>query len=152
MEYLKNVSELQNDELQKRNEMLCHMADVLRPCFLMLRGSGIASDAIIKKYRTLVREVQGIEAVSWKSPINCPSDSGLGSGQESEETLNKSVGWKRKHDDLDSTFVINDKNAKDLVAENVLKKGGLLHGYISAVAVEMLHGALIVVNMLRSKD
>lgn len=168
MEKLEKMRNLQNKENQKLAKLLESATGVLKPCYMLLRGNGTVPDNIIKKYKQFMRELQGIEGVSWQDNQTEQWAMTYENGHTLNTTFTETSGnitvtnpprTKRKHTEeepvLDSTFVLaakeSLKNSANVCADQLLTKGGLLHSYVSAVACDMLHGAFVIVDMLRGK-
>lgn len=136
----------------KHSELLEDTVCVLKTSFHLLRGYEKAPEDLIKRFRALRRKLQGIEHVSWDEAVPEPAvtlnTTVVLSTEEPEErpTLKRKL---EEEEDGEKTFVMTPSKNK-MTGGHLLAKGGVLHGYVSAIAVEMLSGVLIVFRMLRS--
>lgn len=104
------------------------------------------------KYRNLIKQLQGIDHISWNEEV---TDSGLSTTFSTTSDSSGRQGSKRKYissnEQLDGTFFISPSKAK-ANSEQFVTKGGLLHSYISTIMIEVLHhGINIIIAMLNSK-
>ncbi|XP_031347617.1 kinesin-like protein KIF18A [Photinus pyralis] len=119
-EHLQKVIDLQNGELRIRDHLIAQLSDVLKPCFMQLRGHGFATEGLMSKYNELKRNLQGIRTVSWSDDYFPDADYGV-----SSTTVEDSVaGAKRKYSEeteLDNTFTLPPKKSTADGAMNTTK-------------------------------
>lgn len=148
VELLQKINKVQDTELHIRGVLLEQMSKMLRSSYLQAKGLGYVTDSFTKEYFELVKQLQGVNSVSWGEEI---SDSGL-SSTDSNTTIimeEEGRGSKRKlieniassTTSLDNTFVMSSGKSKTLsvCAEHLMAKGGVMHPCISAVVIEILH-------------
>lgn len=148
------MRELQDDELKKRGDLLENVTDVLKPCYLLLKGYNKSNEELDFKYRNLIKKLQGIDHVTWDEEV---TDSGLSmhtavSSTSSSNSNNNRQAYKRKYnnDHMDGTFILNPSKATtNVCADQINLKGGILHSYMSAIAIQIFHhGMHVLVTLL----
>lgn len=158
-ELSQKVSKVLETELQSRGVILGDMAQMLRSSFLLAKGHGYVSETMTKDYYNLVHQLQAPCSVSWEDD----ADPQMGSGDskvvvaedESNRTKRKLVdSVSSSSTSLDNTFTMDTVRPRGIhiCAEQLMAKGGLAHGYFSAVAVEILHTMFTSYVMIMSNE
>lgn len=152
VELYQKLNKVQQNELQTRGCVIEKMSKMLRSHHMLVKGLGHMTETMRKEYESLVRQVQAPGSVSWDEDI---TDSGVTSGEsavtftdEREEEEEEAIRTKRKlvesvessTSSLDKTFTLPVSKPKGMTvrAEQLMAKGGLLHTYVSVIAVEVL--------------
>lgn len=152
MELYQKLNKVQQTELHARGGTIEKMSKMLRSYHMLIKGLGHMTDNMSKEYDDMVKQVQAPCSVTWDEDV---VDSGVSSGEsitaffEAEEEEQENTRTKRKlvesvessTSSLDKTFTLSTSKPKTMTvrAEQLMAKGGLIHGYISVVAVEVLH-------------
>lgn len=133
-----------NSESEKRSHLIKRMAETLKKCYLLVVASGEAPEYLVKDYKNLLRQVQNIESVTFDPP-------NIGMSPLNSTMILSTPAFERKRkleeeeSSLNNTFVLPGSK------ETFLAKGGLFESYISAIAFEMMSGAINIVDLLRGK-
>lgn len=140
------LNRVQNAELQSRMTVIDQMSKMLRSYHLLIKGLGHMTDDMLKEYDDVVKQIQGPCSVTWDEDL---TDSGVSSGDSGTTFTDKEKefeGTKRKlvesmeSSNLDKTYIMPTVKPKELTAraEQLMAKGGLIHTYVSVIAVEVL--------------
>lgn len=160
MELYQKLNKVQHTELQARGMVIERMSKMLRSYYLLVKGLGHMTDDMCKEYDELVKQVQAPSSVSWDEDL---TDSGVSSGDSVTTFADREeeVGMKTKLfesvgelPNMDKTFTLPTTKPKELTvrAEQLMAKGGLIHSYVSVVAVEVLHCMFATyVTVMRTK-
>lgn len=148
---LQKVESLYKKELEVRSNIFDKMAEVLQPCYLLLRGLNAAPEDLIKDYKTLVRYLQGIGSVSFSdnTKISTPTNTTIDNNIDEENRPTK-----RKHTDeintMDKTYVLKTSKHKYLTASDYLSKGGILKSSLTIIGEEFLHVAFLTYYIFKN--
>lgn len=151
---LEKEKKINQNELDVRGKICDKMAQILQPCYLLLRGRDEAPEDIVKEYRTLLRYVQGIGNVSW-SDRNEDDDAEPSNGNVTFK-ISDDVGrpTKRKHalDDMGALEQTCMRKTKFQLASatEYLSKGGLLNRYVHVIGEECLHAIISTYDLLKN--
>lgn len=145
MKLYQRLNRVQNAELHSRMSVIDQMSKTLKSYHLLIKGLGHMTDDMLKDYDDIVKQIKTPCSVSWDEDL---IDSGVSSGDSVTTIIEKkeSVGTKRKlvesveSSNLDKTFTLPTVKPKESTvrAEQLMAKGGLIHTYVSVIAVEVL--------------
>lgn len=148
VELYEKLNKVQQTELRSRGGIIEKMSKMLRSYHMLVKGLGHMTDSMSNDFDDLVKQVQAPNSVYWDDDV---VDSGISSGDSVTTVLEEGengVRTKRKliesiessTSSLDKTFTLPISKPKTMTvrAEQLMAKGGLIHAYISVVAVEFL--------------
>lgn len=147
MELYQKLNKVQQTELHSRGGTIEKMSRMLRSYHMLIKGLGHMTDNMSKEYEDLVKQVQAPATVSWDEDV---IDSGVSSQESVTAFLEEEENTRTKRkliesvesstSSLDKTFILPASKPKTMTvrAEQLMAKGGLIHGYISVIAVEVL--------------
>lgn len=122
---------MQYSELKLRSKIIDQLSEFLKPCYLQLKGHGLATAELITNYHQLMRHFQGIYCVSFDDEVhdNLDNEARYEYKHFKPESADEPIPAKRRLHN--STITLNKFKAP-------IDKGSIILSYLSIIFSEIL--------------